>query len=184
MLSVTPSLAGSPYFLGIPPPTLAPPGVLKRGAAHLPSEPPPAALRPQPRVPQPRVVCRLGGLLCPSTLGLFPTADREKYSPPASLFFRSPTPAFRFLLRLSEGTGPHRAWGGHSRQRPLGPAGSSSLAEVLPLRGLQSGDHHSSAGFVGSSPVFQAPQKVKQRRNMCWEVTAHSTTYGKFLNFQ
>ena len=81
--SPPPSLAGSPYFLDIPTLPLVPPESSKESAAHLSSESPLAALNlspesPQPRVPQPTVGCRLGAFLCPLTLGLFTSADREK----------------------------------------------------------------------------------------------------------
>lgn len=100
------SLTGSPYFHPLP---LVPPGVLERGCCSpvfwvATCCSPTSAQGPSAHG---RVSAQC---LCPPTLGLFTTADREKYPPRSFLFFAP-------LLRLSLLSSAHRSAQGGVRVR-------------------------------------------------------------------
>ena len=85
--SPSPSLTGSPYFLGIPPLPLVPLGVLKRGCCSPVFWVATCCSRTSAQGPSAYGRVSAHALLCPPTVGLFTTADREKYPPRGFLFF-------------------------------------------------------------------------------------------------
>ena len=130
--SPPPSLAGSPYFLDIPPLPLVPPGVLKRECCSPVFWVATCCSQPQPRVPSAqgpsahgRVSARRLSLSTdPGTLHL---CWQGKVTPSRVPLFLYPTRAFPFVLSPSEATGWVGSESGVGWPLAATPAGLSGL---------------------------------------------------------